>query len=64
MRTFRKERVAGDPTKLPDFQRAEVLLKEVGQRPKGGVALLQGGRQEAVHGRFWGHCCKAQGLEA
>ncbi|PNW85504.1 hypothetical protein CHLRE_03g189605v5 [Chlamydomonas reinhardtii] len=28
VRTFRKERVAGDPTKLPDFQRAEVLLKE------------------------------------
>ncbi|KAG2448186.1 hypothetical protein HYH02_006771 [Chlamydomonas schloesseri] len=28
VRTFRKERIAGDPTKLPDFQRAEVLLKE------------------------------------
>lgn len=28
VRSFRKERPPGDPTKLPDLQRAEVLLKE------------------------------------
>ncbi|GIL51578.1 hypothetical protein Vafri_7539 [Volvox africanus] len=28
VRNFRKERPPGDPTKLPDLQRAEVLLKE------------------------------------
>ncbi len=29
MRTFRKERPPGDPTKLADFTRADMLLKEV-----------------------------------
>lgn len=30
VRTFRKERPPGDPTKLADFTRADMLLKEVG----------------------------------